>query len=296
MITIQRGARIERPLHLLFVATGKRGATYPRVEIVAEPDSEAVVIQDHVSLGNDALFINSVTRIAVEANARLDHVLIQRERGGGCESFHIGQTRVWQQRDSRFFSHVLTLDGHLVRNALEIDLTEPGAEARLDGAFLGGNRQHVENQTLVLHSAPHCESHELYKGVLGGESRGVFRGRIDVRPHAQKTNATQYNANLLVTDRAEIDTKPQLEIRADDVKCSHGSTVGRLDDEALFFLRARGLAEVDARALLTSGFAAEVTERLPGEALAHWANSLLSERLHADDGALAGTSIGGTGS
>jgi Fe-S cluster assembly protein SufD len=256
------------------------------VEIVAEAGSEAVVVQDHLSLGDHASFADSVVRIDVEANARLDHVVIQRE---GAASFHIAHTRVKQHRDSRFHSHVLTLSGRLVRNALEVELAEPGAEARLDGAFLGGAEQHVENQTLVVHDAPHCESHELYKGVLGGHSRGVFRGRVDVRPQAQKTNATQSNPNLLVTDHAEIDTKPQLEIRADDVKCSHGSTVGRLDADALFFLRARGLSLDAARGLLIAGFAAEVTERLPGDALASWATTLLADRLHAEDGALAGT-------
>ena len=289
LVTIERNARPERPLHLVFVSSGARGAAYPRVEIVAESGSEAVVVQDHVSVAEAATLTDAVVRIAVEANAKLDHVVVQREAGAG---FHLSNTRVVQRRDSRFFSHVLTLDGGLVRNHLEIELQEPGAEARMDGAFLGGHTQHVENQTLVVHAAPHCESHELYKGVLGGESRGVFRGRIDVRPHAQKTNATQSNPNLLITDKAEIDTKPQLEIRADDVKCSHGSTVGRLDEDALFFLRARGLFERDARALLTAGFAAEVTERLPSDALERWAGHLLAERLHAADGALAGERAG----
>ncbi len=285
LVTVRRDAEIESPLHLVFVASGARGASYPRVEIVAEQGSRCTVLQDHVDLTGEPGFTDAVTRIEVEANARLDHVLIQREGG---ERFHISSTRVRQARDSFFYSHVLTLDGRLVRNALEIELAEPGAEVRLDGAFTGGGRQHLENQTLVVHAAPHCESHELYKGVLGGRSRGVFRGRVDVQPGAQKTNATQSNPNLLVTDRAEIDTKPQLEIRADDVKCSHGSTVGRLDHEALFFLRARGLAEPDARALLTEGFAAEVTERLPGRALEDWAGGLLAARLHAENGALAG--------
>lgn len=290
LVTIAKGAHVERPLHLVFAASGARGAVYPRVEIVAEAGSEAVVVQDHVGLGGEPSFSDSVVRIDVGAGAHLDHVLIQRE---GASSFHIGHTRVTQHRDSRFFSHVLTLSGRLVRNALEIELVEPGAQALLDGAFLGGGEQHVENQTLVVHAAPHCESHELYKGVLGGSARGVFRGRIDVRPHAQKTNATQSNPNLLVTDQAEIDTRPQLEIRADDVKCSHGSTVGRLDPDALFFLRARGLSQAAARGLLIAGFAAEVTERLPGEALAQWATALLSERLRADDGALAGSDAEG---
>ncbi len=284
LVTITRDARVDAPLHLVFVASAAAGASYPRVEIVAEQGSQCVVVQDHVGLGQASGFTNAVIRIEVEANARLEHVLLQREGG---ERFHISNTRVRQARDSFFHSHVLTFDGRLVRNALEIELAEPGAEARLDGAFTGGGEQHLENQTLVVHAAPHCESHELYKGVLGGRSRGVFRGRVDVRPGAQKTNATQSNPNLLVTDQAEIDTKPQLEIRADDVKCSHGSTVGRLDDEALFFLRARGLSEPEARALLTEGFAAEVTERLPGRELEEWTGRLLVEQLHAEHGALA---------
>jgi len=284
LVTIRRDGAPGAPLHILFVSTGAQGASHPRVEIVAERGSRSVIVQDHVSLGSGAGLTNAVTRIEVEANASLDHVLLQRE---ASDHFHISNTRVRQSADSRFFSHVLSFDGGLVRNALECEMTGPGAEARLDGAFVGGGEQHVENQTLVVHAAPHCESHELYKGVLGGRSRGVFRGRVDVRPHAQKTNATQSNPNLLVTDRAEIDSKPQLEIRADDVKCSHGSTIGRLDEEALFFLRARGLDEAAARAMLTEGFAAEVTERLPGDALIEWTGTLLAQRLHAPDGALA---------
>jgi len=166
-------------------------------------------------------------------------------------------------RDARFTSRVVTLGGRLVRNDLAILFAGEGAECALDGLYLGGGERLVDNHSLVDHAVPHCTSRQVYKGVLGGASRGVFRGRVIVRPGAQKTDAAQSNPNLLLSDGAEIDTKPQLEIYADDVKCSHGSSIGRLDENALFYLRSRAIGEREARALLTQGFAAAILGALP---------------------------------
>ena len=183
------------------------------------------------------------------------------------------------ERDSRFTAHTLSLGGALVRNDLGVQLAEEGAECDLFGLFVGAGDQVLDNHTLVDHAVPHCTSRELYKGVLGGASRGVFRGRVIVRPDAQKTNAEQVSANLLLGDRAEVDTRPQLEIHADDVKCSHGSSIGQLDEDALFYLRARGLDEERARDLLCRAFGVELLENLPIPALGEGLDPLLLRRL-----------------
>jgi Fe-S cluster assembly protein SufD len=238
--------------------------THPRVVVIAEAGSEITVVQDHVSVGAAAGFTNAVTEVHVGAGARVRFVLLQREDDA---HLHVSNLQVRQDRDSLFSAHTLSLGGRLVRNDAGVLLADRGAECRLDGLFVGGGDAVIDNHTEVDHAHPRCDSHELYKGVLGGSARGVFRGRVIVRPDAQKTNATQSNRNLLLGAKAEIDTKPQLEIYADDVKCSHGSTIGRLDETALFYLRSRGIGEERARDLLTRAFALEVLERLPTPAL-----------------------------
>ena len=251
------GARRERspssPLHLVFVSTGDGAprASFPRVRIRAGAGSRALVIQDHVSLGR---------------GARLSD---RGHRGGGrrerapssscCCSARATRPSISANlqarlaRDARFASRTLTFGGALVRNDLGALLAAPGAECQLDGLFLGSGERLVDNHTLVDHAEPRCTSRELYKGILADRSRGVFRGRIVVRPDAQQTDAQQSNANLLLGAGAEIDTKPQLEIWADDVRCSHGASIGRLDEDALFYLRSRGIGEDAARDLLDPG-------------------------------------------
>jgi len=203
-------------------------------------------------------------------------VVIQRESTAGL---HVGNWFVAQERGSRFASHTFTLAGALVRNDLNATLAGEGADCTLNGLFLGRADQRIDNHTHVDHAVPHCTSHELYKGVLGGKSRGVFRGRVLVRPDAQKTSAEQNNANLIVSAGAEIDTKPQLEIYADDVRCSHGSTVGQLDPDAVFYLRARGIGEAEARDLLTRAFAEELVLALPNEETRAAASALVESAL-----------------
>lgn len=276
VIEIPSVQRVERPLHLLFVSTGDGSVSHPRNLVVARTGSRATLIQDHVSLGSGTCFTNAVCEVTLEQDAQLDMVLVQRENP---TSYHISNLQAVQQRDSRFSLHTLTIGGALVRNELGLLLEGPGAETDLRGLFLGVGHRHVDNHTRVDHAVPSCTSRELYKGILGDHSHGVFRGRVVVRPDAQKSDAYQSNPNLLLTDQAGIDTQPQLEIRADDVKCSHGSTIGQLDQEALFYLRSRGVEETAARALLTRGFAAEITAGLSPSSLADWARDLVGGAL-----------------
>ena len=237
-----------------------------------------------MQLGDSGSVTNAVTEVRVGANASVDLVLLQRE---GNESQLFTSTQVRQERGSRFASHALTIGGALVRNDLAATLEGEGAECSLRGLFVGEGTRHVDNHTLVDHAVPHCNSAELYKGILDDQSRGVFRGRVLVRKDAQKTAALQSNPNLLLSDKAEIDTKPQLEIYADDVRCNHGSAIGCLDNEALFYLRARGIGEREARKLLTQGFAFEITGALPKPELSEAVRSLLFGELAAIAGAQA---------
>jgi Fe-S cluster assembly protein SufD len=223
------------------------------------------VVQDHVSLGAAPAFTNAVTELHVGPGAQLEYVLLQRE---GDAAFHVSSCAALLERDARLATHAVTLGGRLVRNDLCVTLAGEGAEAVLNGLFLGSGERLVDNHSLVDHAVPRGTSRQLYKGVLADRSRGVFRGRVLVRPGAQHTDARQSNPNLLLSEGAEIDSKPQLEIFADDVKCSHGSAIGQSDENALFYLRARGLDEGAARALLVRGFAAEVLGALPEPALA----------------------------
>jgi Fe-S cluster assembly protein SufD len=279
VVTIPADSAPSFPLHLVFVSTtdGERpGASFPRVLLVAGQGSRSSVVQDHVTLGEGATFVDTVCEAVIGENASLQLLLLQRE---GPEALHIARQCVRQARDSRFGMHTFNLGGALVRNDLSVSLDGEGAECTLRGLYLGDGEQLIDNHTLVDHAMPHCRSEELYKGVIGGRGRGIFRGRVIVRPGAQRTDAQQQNHNLLIGGKAEVDTKPQLEIYADDVKCSHGSTVGQLDPEALFFMRSRGLDEQQALAILTEGFASEVSEDLPDGAFAEWIRDLVLTRL-----------------
>lgn len=277
-LRVPRGAGAEQPVHLVFVsAPGPAPAVvHPRVLVQAEPGSRLTLIQDHVSVGNASGFSNAVTEIEVGAGAAVDYVLIQREPE---HRFHVSNLAVTQERDSRLSAHTFCFGGALLRNDASVLLAGEGAECRLDGLFVAGGRQLVDNHTLVDHAVPRCTSRETYKGILGGEARGIFRGRIVVRPDAQKTSAQQSNPNLLIGTRAEMDSKPQLEIHADDVKCSHGASVGQIDPEAFFYLRSRGLSAEMARDLLTRAFAQEILRALPTPALADALDDMLQERL-----------------
>lgn len=279
VIRVPAGVTIEEPIQLAFVsAPGERPAlSTPRVRIEAGAGSRVAIVQEHRSASpRGAHFTNAVTEVVVGANARVELTVVQREND---DTLHASNTAVRLARDAHFASHVVTLAGRLTRNDLAVVLAEESAECTLNGLYLGTGERVVDSHSLVDHAVPHGTSRQLYKGVLGDVSQGVFRGRVIVRPGAQKTNAAQSNSNLLLADGAEIDSKPQLEIWADDVKCSHGTAIGRLDENALFYLRSRGLGEREARALLTLGFAAQVLNALPSASLREQLGAEFARRL-----------------
>jgi Fe-S cluster assembly protein SufD len=282
LIRVPAGVTIAEPIRLAFVSgsSERPGLSTPRVRIEAGPGSRVAIVQEHTSSGaHGTHFTNAISEVVVGANAQVELTLVQREND---ETFHASNTAVQLARDARFTSRVVTLGGRLTRNDLAVVLAEEGAECTLDGLYLGTGERVVDNHSLVDHAVRNGTSRQLYKGVLAGASRGVFRGRVIVRPGAQKTNAAQSNPNLLLADGAEIDSKPQLEIYADDVKCSHGTAIGRLDENALFYLRSRALDEREARALLTQGFAAQVLNALPSEALRDALSAEFAQRVSGE--------------
>ncbi len=278
LVHVPRGVTLEEPVHLAFLtlAAGKPVATHPRVLVVAEPGSRVTVVELHAALGHGVYFTNAATEIRVGENATVEHVKLQDE---SREAFHVALLQARQERASRFVSHSLSFGAHLARVDVEASLAGEGAECALNGLYVATDDQHVDHHTWIDHETPHGTSRELYKGVLGGSARGVFDGHVLVRPEAQKTDARQRNENLLLSPDADVNTKPVLEIHADDVKCAHGSTVGRLDPDALFYLRSRGLDDVHARGLLTRGFAAGVTREIGDDLLRSAVEALVVRRL-----------------
>ena len=268
----------DAPVHLVFVSTASapNTATHPRVLIIAERDSEASVIETHCGLGDTPYWSNGVTEIVAADNARLDHYRLQQET---LSAFHTSLVEIHQGRDANVTTHSVSFGGALVRNDVEVVLEDENSECTMNGLYALNGRQHVDNRTCVDHTKPHCSSHQLYKGVLDGHARGVFGGKIIVRPDAQKTDAFQSNKNLLLSENADVNTKPQLEIDANDVKCSHGATIGQIDDEALFYLRSRGIGESQARSLLTYAFAADLLERIKFDPIRDRFESLLMTQL-----------------
>jgi Fe-S cluster assembly protein SufD len=262
-IEIGAEAVVEQPIHLLFFSDAE-GVSHPRNLIVTARHSRATVIESYVSLGNSAYFTNAVTEISLGEGSHLDHYKLQRESES---AFHIGTVQVRQERDSQLHSFSLAVGGSLARTNIYTSLDGDAATCTLNGLYLTDGAQHVDNQTSIEHIAPNCPSHELYKGVLDGRSHGVFNGKVYVHPEAQKTDGKQSNNNLLLSPTARVDTKPQLEIFADDVKCTHGATVGRLDELAMFYLNSRGIGPETARILLTYAFAADVLETIELEPL-----------------------------
>ncbi|MEP6766313.1 MAG: Fe-S cluster assembly protein SufD [Gemmatimonadaceae bacterium] len=254
------------PLHILHVtsANAKGVLAQPRHLIVVERHAKASVVESFVSLGDTQTFTNTVTEVVVEDGATLTHLRVQRE---SKKAFHIGTVEARQGRDSHFISFSLIAGGALSRTNVYTALGGEGCGTTLNGLYLLDGKQHGDTQTRVEHIAPNCFSRELYKGLLDGASHGVFNGKVYVHPEAQKTDGKQTNQTLLLSDKARIDTKPQLEIFADDVKCTHGATVGRIDEMALFYLKSRGVGATLARQLLMYAFAADVLETIENEAV-----------------------------
>lgn len=265
LIHAARNQTSESPVQLLFLSSGEQDSmAHPRVLIVAEEGSALTVVEHYVGLASSKYMNNVVTEVSVGANASVTHYKVQRD---ASSAFHMSTLQVHQHADSRFTSHSISLGAAIARHDINIDLAGRGAECRLNGLYLASGRQHVDYHTRVDHRVEHCNSFEDYKGVLSGRGRGVFNGRVIVHKGAQKTDAHQSNKNLLLSADAEVDTKPQLEIYADDVKCAHGATVGQLDERMVFYLRSRGIGEPEARALLTYGFACDVVDRMKLEPL-----------------------------
>lgn len=286
-IYIPRGVAVEEPIYLSFI--GSAGAdpivSHPRILIVAEENSQATVVETYVgggSLGAGVYFTNAVTEIVAAENAVLEHYKVQRESE---TAFHVAMLQIRQKRESNVTSHSLSVGGALVRNDIRVVLDGPGGEATLNGLYLVNGSQHVDNHTLIEHAKPHCNSHELYKGILDGHATGVFNGKIHVLPDAQKTDAKQTNQNLLLSRDAVVDTKPQLEIFADDVRCTHGATVGQLDADAVFYLRSRGIGLAEARGLLTFAFANDILQRVKVAPLRTQLEALLREAVDSGQGA-----------
>lgn len=277
-VYVPRGSVVEGAIHLLFVATSAPApaVTHPRNLIIVGELGEAVVVEEYVSLGGEEYFSNTVTELVAGDGAVVDHYLIERE---SAQAFSVGTLRIQLARGSNVTSHTVLFGGALVRNNVHPVLAGEGGECLINGLFLPAGRQHMDNFMRVEHVGPHCDSRQFYNGILDESARGVFAGRIIVHKDAQKTDAKQTNRNLLLSDDARIDSKPQLEIYADDVKCTHGATIGQLDEDALFYLRARGVPKELARALLLFGFAAENLERMRQEAVRRYVEGLVAERL-----------------
>ena len=260
-VHIPRGTLVEQPICLLFVSTGDDASSmsHPRNLIVAEEDSQATIVEDYVSLDGGAVFCNTVTELVAGDHTVLSHYMIEREHE---EAFNISTLRIQQGRSANVVSHSVLLGGALVRNNVHPVLAGEGGECLINGLFIGNGHQHLDNYMLVEHASPRCGSRQFYNGILDGHAHGVFHGRIIVHKDGQKTDAKQTNRNLLLSDDAQIDTKPQLEIYADDVKCTHGATIGQIEVDALFYLRSRGIDEVSARKLLLFAFASEGLDRM----------------------------------
>ena len=275
-IDLAAGCALDEPVHLLFITTDADLAVQPRNIIHAGAGAWVEVIEHYVGANDAAYFTNAVTQIQADAGATVVHTKLQQE---GSRGHHIADIRAEQRQGSRFTSQSFALGGLLSRNDIATRLDAPGCEATLIGLYLAGGRQHMDHHTRIDHLKPQGTSREFYKGVLDGASRAVFNGRVIVHADAQKTDAQQSNRNLLLSDDAEVDTKPQLEIYADDVKCSHGATVGQLDAEQIYYLRSRGVDDASARALLTYAFAADLATRVSCTPLRTRLEQLLRGRL-----------------
>ena len=260
-VLIPEGVLLYEPVHLLYISTINDipSLANPRNLIILENNSQANIIEHYVSLGNNVYFSNVVTEVVVGENSTLDHYMFEME---SAKAYNVSTLRVEQKRNSNLNSHSLLLGGSLVRNNVHPVLAGEGCHSFINGLFMSRDRQHMDNYMKVEHASPHCDSRQLYNGVLDGKSRGVFHGRIIVHKDAQKTDAKQTNRNLILSDSAQIDTKPQLEIYADDVKCTHGATIGQLDENAIFYIRSRGLSEESAREMLLHAFASKSLESM----------------------------------
>ncbi len=271
--SVPRGKVLTEPIELNFTADSK-AAYSPRTLIVVGANAQCTVVENYS--GSGRYFTNSVTEIVVGEGAVVDHYKIQRE---SSEALHVQTMQVQCGRSANFTTHNISLGGALVRNDIGAVLSE-GTEATINGLYVAGGSQHVDNHTIIDHAKPHANSHEIYKGILDGKATAVFNGRIIVRKDAQKTDSKQTNKNLVLSDNAVINTKPELQIWADDVRCTHGATIGQLDAESLFYLQSRGIAKAAARDLLTYAFAQDILDRVKPQNLRESLERFLYEKFH----------------
>lgn len=278
VIHAEKEMETELPIHLLFVSDEgmERQAAHPRILIVADRNSKLTIMESWIGLADVPYFTNAVTEVLVGDGATVQHLKEQRE---SLSASHIGTIDAQQGRDSHFISFSFAAGGAMSRTNVHTVLAGPGCGATLNGLYLANGKQHVDHQTRIEHAEPDCFSREVYKGILDDEAHGVFNGQVYVRPVAQRTDGKQENNNLLLSERAHIDTKPQLEIFADDVRCTHGATVGQLDETALFYMKSRGMSNVQARQLLTYAFAADVLETIEVEEVKDRLEDLTLERF-----------------
>ena len=278
-VFIPRGTTLRQPIHLMFVSTargaGSPAAAHPRVLVVAEEGAEATVVESYVGADEGVYFTNAVTEIVAGAGSRVDHYKVQEE---SRRAYHVAAMQVTLERSAVFISHSATLGGKLTRNNLECVMGGERADATLNGLVILGGDQHADNHTTLDHASPHCPSHELYKHVLDGKSSAVFKGKILVRQPAQKTDSKQNSKSLLLSSDATMNSQPALEIYADDVKCTHGSTTGPVDEDMVFYLRTRGVSLEAARHLLTYAFAADVTRRIKVDAVRERLESFIASQ------------------
>ena len=278
LVEVAPGVQLEKPIELLFVSgcSGEGFLSLPRNLVILGEGSQCSIIERHISFGAERSLSNSLTEIILDKNATLNYCCAQDQAE---RTFHVGGLFARLAHSAKLKATTVTVGKAWVRNDARIDLDAEGAHANLDGAYLAFGRCHVDNHTHISHNAPECTSRECYKGVLGDRGHAVFHGRIVVQPNAQKTDSEQSNQNLLLSADAQIDTKPQLEIYADDVKCAHGATVGQMDEAALFYLVSRGVDRETARRMLTQAFAAEILETVTPPALQSYLASHVSGRL-----------------
>lgn len=281
-VHVRRNTVLDRPIHVIHMLTGEKQTlvSQPRTLVVAEESSSCSVVESYRDADRGAYFTNAVTEIIAGDNARVAYYKMVHEGEGAT---HVGHLHTHQERDAVIQAHAINLGDGLARNEFHAVLNGPGADCTLTGLYMPRASQHVDNHLRVEHAAPHCDSRENFKGILDDRARGVFTGRIVVHKEAQKTDGKQSNMNLLLSDDAQVETKPQLEIFADDVKCTHGATIGQIDEEAIFYLRSRGIPEDAARGLLVYAFAGELLDEIGIESLRRYVRAAVVERLpHAE--------------
>lgn len=278
-IHVPEGKIVEQPIHILFITISgnEKLLVQPRNLFIADKNSQVTIIEHFVNIDSEIYFTNTVTEAVVGENAVVDHIKLQEE---SKSAFHIGRTEIDQERTSNFTSHSVSLGASLSRNDFSAKFNDEGGECTLNGLFLTEDNQLFDTHTLIDHAKPNCNSHEHYKGILDDTSRGVFNGKVMVRKDAQKTNAFQENNNIILSQEALVNTKPQLEIFADDVKCSHGATIGQLDKDAMFYLKARGIGDETARAILIHAFASDVIRSVKVKPVRNYIEEILTKKFN----------------